>query len=139
VRRGSRPKDLGTLDGSRGGLILPGRVKVCPPRSTRRGFPLLTMPRRIVGSMVLRTRRRRVRLRGVAAALAVAVGTIIADLAAFTGQVDALRVLLFVFGALLVGGPLCAPIGQRPWRASKPGRSAKTYEARRAVVRPVGW
>jgi hypothetical protein len=25
--RGTRPKDLGTLDGSRGGLILPRRVK----------------------------------------------------------------------------------------------------------------
>jgi hypothetical protein len=27
---GERPKDLGTLDGSRGGLILPRRVKVTP-------------------------------------------------------------------------------------------------------------
>jgi hypothetical protein len=28
---GARPKDLGTLDGSRGGLILPRRVKAGPP------------------------------------------------------------------------------------------------------------
>src|SRR5262245_51754640 len=29
---GARPKDLGTLDGSRGGLILPRRVKAAFPR-----------------------------------------------------------------------------------------------------------
>jgi hypothetical protein len=27
---GMRPKDLGTLDGSRGGLIIPRRVKAAP-------------------------------------------------------------------------------------------------------------
>jgi hypothetical protein len=32
---GARPKDLGTLDGSRGGLILPRRVKATPARETR--------------------------------------------------------------------------------------------------------
>ena len=29
---GARPKDLGTLDGSRGGLIIPRRVKAAPRR-----------------------------------------------------------------------------------------------------------
>jgi hypothetical protein len=32
---GARPKDLGTLDGSRGGLILPRRVKAAPADSSR--------------------------------------------------------------------------------------------------------